>query len=131
MSKINLVNDDAIGVFRFLNTVDMPPKATRAKVKLLKALNAVGKDIMGDQKAIADEFGGTITDDGRIVYDTPEHRDEATTNIRILSMESRDIEEDYNGQFKVLKEFFDDYDKTIPSEFADSYIILVDELEQV
>lgn len=131
MAKINLVNNDVIGVFQFLNTVDMPPKATRAKVKLMKTLHEIGDDIVADQKAIADEFGGNISDDGRIAYDTPEHAKEANTNVNILSMESRDIEESYNGQFQILKEFFDDYDKDIPAMFASSYIILVDELQDI
>lgn len=131
MSKINLVNNDIMGVYQFLNTVDMPPKATRAKVNFMKSLSGIGSDVAADQRSIADEFGGTVSEDGRITYDTPEHNAEANTQISILSMESRDIEESYNDQYKILKEFFEGYDKDIPAMFSNFYITLVDELEKV
>lgn len=135
MPTIKIDNSSLFKVANFLRTVDgMPAKQSRARTKLSNALMAKGDEYIESQKQIVEELGGQVQgDDLKIVFksDNTEAQLHVKEYLNELSQEMVVINEDFMGQFAVLKKFFSDWDGEISSMDADGYDKLLDILDEL
>lgn len=135
MPTIKIDNSSLFKVANFLRTVDgMPAKQSRARTKLANSLMSKGDEYIESQKQLVEELGGQVQgDDLKIVFkaDNNEAKLHVKEYLNELSQEIVIIDEEFMGQFAVLKKFFSDWDGEISSMDADGYDKLLDILDEL
>lgn len=108
----------------------MSAKASRARTKLVKRLRAWGDEYTESQKQIVLENGGVVDEDGSVSFVGHEENIPKTSAERTeLSLEIVNVSEDFDGQFKSLKTFFEDWDGVVSAVDSSAYDTLLDILE--
>lgn len=126
-------NIDIFPLENFFRTVEgMNAKASRARTKLVNSLSLLGKEYTESQKQLVTELGGQIDNDLKIIFskDNQKAKLEADTDLTELANEVVTIDEFFDGQFKVLKEFFAEWDGVISAMHANAYDTLLELLEE-
>lgn len=137
IKKSNLVN-----VFQFLNDVTLVGAASRARTKLNKEIGNAINELQSDEVALAEELGGRVNDEGRVVFVSEEDLNETEaaeyskkkhaefTNAQSdLRQEEAIFNEATKDQFNRLKNALYDYDEKLSGQDATVYDILLDALE--
>lgn len=125
METIEIENKYLFKVALFLEGVEkMGAKQSRARTKLVNALREKGKSYIESQRAIVDNLGGSIGDDG-ISITFPKGDTLSLTlaqeQLGELDKEVTIIEEEFIGQFETLKQFFLIWDGEVTSVAATGY----------
>lgn len=124
-------NLEVFPIMHFLLKIDMNAKASRSRTKLAKRLEVWGDEYVESQKQIVIENGGTVDKNGNVDFNGDEAKLEKATLDRIeLSNECISVQEDFIGQFKCLKDFFDAWDGDVSPIDAPAYDVLLDKLEE-
>lgn len=126
-------NIDIFPLENFLRTVEgMNAKASRARTKLVNSLSLLGKEYTESQKQLVTELGGQIDNDLKIIFskDNQKAKLEADTDLTELANEVVTIDEFFDGQFKVLKEFFAEWDGVVSAMHANAYDTFLELLEE-
>lgn len=124
-------NSEIFQIINFLSKIEMNAKASRARTKLVKQLNKFGEEYIESQKQIVLENGGIVDNNGNVDFNGDTKKLEKTTIDRFeLSNEEFIVQEDFVGQFKVLKDFFNKWDGNVEPIEAFGYDNLLDKLEK-
>lgn len=127
---MKIKNLELFPLINFLEKVDMSAKASRARTKLVKRLRTWGDEYTESQKQIVLENGGVVDENGSVSFVGKEENIPKTSAERTeLSLETVNISEDFDGQFKSLKEFFEDWDGVVSAMDAPAFDKLLDILE--
>lgn len=124
-------NSEIFATMNFLVKIDMNAKASRARTKLTKRLGTWGDEYIESQKQIVIENGGVVDDDGNVDFMGDQLKTQSASIDRLeLAQETVTIQEDFDGQFKALKSFFEEWNGEVSSIDAPAYDTLLDKLEQ-
>lgn len=124
-------NSEIFPTINFLSNIDMTAKASRARTKLIKRLVTWGDEYVESQKQIVEENGGVVDSKGNVDFSGNEvNLDKATIDRIELSNETINVQEDFDGQFSYLRDFFDEWDGEVSKIDAPTYDLLLDKLEQ-
>ncbi len=127
---MKIKNLELFPLINFLEKVDTSAKASRARTKLVKRLRNWGDEYTESQKQIVLENGGEVDENGSVSFIGHEENIPKTSAERTeLSLETVNISEDFDGQFKSLKTFFEDWDGVVSAVDASAYDTLLDILE--
>lgn len=124
-------NSEIFPTMNFLSNIDMTAKASRARTKLIKRLVTWGDEYVESQKQIVEENGGVVDSKGNVDFSGNEvNLDKATIDRIELSNETINVQEDFDGQFSYLRDFFDEWDGEVSNIDALTYDLFLDKLEQ-
>lgn len=65
---MEIKKSNLISVFQFLNDVTLVGAASRARTKLNKEIGNAINELQSDEVALAEELGGRVNDEGRVVF---------------------------------------------------------------
>lgn len=135
MANIKIENGYLFKVALFLERVEkMGAKQSRARTKLVNSLKEKGKGYVASQKAIVENLGGSVGDDGiSITFPKGDTTSLALAQEQLgeLDREVTIIEEEFVGQFETLKQFFLPWDGEVTSAAAagyDKFMTIIEEL---
>ncbi|MCT8383389.1 hypothetical protein D0505_02000 [Leuconostoc mesenteroides] len=139
---MEIKKSNLISVFQFLNDVTLVGAASRARTKLNKEIGNAINELQSDEVALAEELGGRVNDEGRVVFVSEEDLNETEaaeyskkkhaefTNAQSdLRQEEAIFNEATKDQFNRLKNALYDYDEKLSGQDATVYDILLDALE--
>lgn len=128
---MKIKNLEIFPLINFLEKVDdMSAKASRARTKLVKRLRNWGDEYTESQKQIVVENGGVVDENGSVSFvGHEENIPKVSTERTELSLETVTVNEDFDGQFKSLKTFFEDWNGVVSAMDAPAYDRLLDILE--
>lgn len=127
---MKIKNLELFPLINFLEKVDMSAKASRARTKLVKRLRSWGDEYTESQKQIVLENGGTVDENGNILF--TEHQEnipKTSAERKELSLETVNVSEDFDGQYNSLKMFFENWDGVVSAVDAQAFDNLLDILE--
>ncbi|MBZ1518198.1 hypothetical protein J3330_03420, partial [Leuconostoc mesenteroides] len=131
-----------VPIFEFLGKINLVGAASRARTKLNKEIGNAINELQSDEVALAEELGGRVNDEGRVVFVSEEDLNETEaaeyskkkhaefTNAQSdLRQEEAIFNEATKDQFNRLKNALYDYDEKLSGQDATVYDILLDALE--
>lgn len=139
---MNIKKYNLVPIFEFLGKINLVGAASRARTKLNKEIGNAINELQSDEVALAEELGGRVNDEGRVVFVSEEDLNETEaaeyskkkhaefTNAQSdLRQEEAIFNEATNDQFNRLKNALYDYDEKLSGQDATVYDILLDALE--
>lgn len=117
-------------IYNFLNEIALSGSASRARTKLSKDIYSAIEEIQEDEAKLANENNGTIKDDGKISFDTPEGSASFLKAQGELREEGAIFSEKTAEQFKKLYDALDNYDEKLSGANAEAYDNLLSSLEE-
>ena len=139
---MNIKKYNLVPIFEFLGKINLVGAASRARTKLNKEIGNAINELQSDEVALAEELGGRVNDEGRVVFVSEEDLNETEaaeyskkkhaefTNAQSdLRQEEAIFNEATKDQFNRLKNALYDYDEKLSGQDATVYDILLDALE--
>ncbi|QDJ58491.1 hypothetical protein EFA59_02740 [Weissella hellenica] len=131
---MNLTNNALIPVGNFLQSLTLPAQISRARTKLVKALNDSLKELSDGERQLVTDFGGEVTDEGQINWPINENGqslipDEYNTEHAVLLNEQVTIELNQPTLMNALKEYFAKWDGEVDPQYAEAFDAFFDALE--
>ncbi|MCJ2158624.1 hypothetical protein [Leuconostoc mesenteroides] len=139
---MNIKKYNLVPIFEFLGKINLVGTASRARTKLNKEIGNAINELQSDEVALAEELGGRVNDEGRVVFVSEEDLNETEaaeyskkkhaefTNAQSdLRQEEAIFNEATKDQFNRLKNALYDYDEKLSGQDATVYDILLDALE--
>lgn len=139
---MNIKKYNLVPIFEFLGKINLVGAASRARTKLNKEIGNAINELQSDEVALAEELGGRVNDEGRVVFVSEEDLNETEaaeyskkkhaefTNAQSdLRQEEAIFNEATKDQFNRLKNALYDYDEKLSGQDAIVYDILLDALE--
>ena len=139
---MNIKKYNLVPIFEFLGKINLVGAASRARTKLNKEIGNAINELQSDEVALAEELGGRVNDEGRVVFVSEEDLNETEaaeyskkkyaefTNAQSdLRQEEAIFNEATKDQFNRLKNALYDYDEELSGQDATVYDILLDALE--
>lgn len=117
-------------IYNFLNEIALSGSASRARTKLSKDIYSAIEEIQEDEAKLANENNGTVKDDGKILFDTPEDNASFLKAQGELREEGSIFSEKTADQFKKLYDALDNYDEKLSGINAEAYDNLLSSLEE-
>lgn len=131
---MNLTNNALIPVGNFLQSLTLPAQISRARTKLVKALNDSLKELSDGERQLVTDFGGEVTDEGQINWPIDENGKSLIPNgydaeHAVLLNEQVTIDLNQPTLMNALKEYFAKWDGEIDPQYAEAFDAFFDALE--
>lgn len=131
---MNLTNNALIPVGNFLQSLTLPAQISRARTKLVKALNDSLKELSDGERQLVTDFGGEVTDEGQINWPIDENGKSLIPNgydaeHAVLLNEQVTIDLNQPTLMNALKEYFAEWDGEVDPQYAEAFDAFFDALE--
>jgi len=126
---MDIKRKDLVRFYNFLSEASLVGAASRARTKLAKDILDSVKELQNDEMENAKEFEGKTVENGSIDFPDTDSRNKFIKVQAEMYEEEVIFSEKVKDQFSRLKNAFDNYDKPLQGEEAQTYDDLMDALE--